>query len=346
MKVCVDCGLDKALDEFGNYSASPDGKARYCKSCAKVRRDGRSPKARVNVSTASLKSNVTRAAITDFIQPKELLATFAAVQMGAQDGESAPNFLFKGPSGSGKTESARDLAKRAGLPFFKVDAPAQVDPEAWFGTREVVDGDKGPVTKYNESLFATALQQPCVLLIDEVNRVSDAVRQILLPLFDDSRQVTNPLTGQVIHRHPLCFVFMTANVGIAFTGTYAIDPAFLTRALTTNFAYLDRETEMSILISRTGCDPMIANDLVAFAAVTRERAAQDEDFPPVSTRELLSAARLAARGLDVTIAVNQAIVNAASDEGAAESIRASLTYAWEGVRNPTTADVQFAQPGA
>lgn len=267
----------------------------------------------------------------DYIQSVEVLATWVAVQKIAKSGMAAPNLLFKGPSGSGKTEAARDLAKLSELPFFKVDASAMVDPEAWFGTREVVVEDGAPKTIYVKSAFVEALEQPCVLLIDEINRVADAVRNILIPLFDDSRQVTNPLTGQIVKRHPLCFVIMTGNVGIAFTGTYAIDPALLTRALTTNFAYLANDDEIAVVVARTGLARSQAQVLVRFAGDTRQKAATDEDFLPVSTREVLSAAFLVAQGLDMTTAVRQSVINSASEEGGAESQRAQLEYLWKGI---------------
>jgi nitric oxide reductase NorQ protein len=267
----------------------------------------------------------------DFIQSAEVLATWVAVQKIAKSGMHAPNLLFKGPSGSGKTESAKDLAKRSELPFYKVDASAMVDPEAWFGTREVVVEDGAPRTIYVQSGFVEALQRPCVLLIDEINRVADAVRNILIPLFDDSRQVTNPLTGQIVKRHPLCFVIMTGNVGIAFTGTFAIDPALLTRALTTNFAYLGAQDEVAVVVARTGIDERLAGTLVRFAGDTRQKSAKDEDFLPVSTREVLSAAFLVAQGLDMTTAVRQSVINSASEEGGAESQRAQLEYLWKGI---------------
>jgi MoxR-like ATPase len=267
----------------------------------------------------------------DFIQSAEVLATWVAVQKIAKSGLPAPNLLFKGPSGSGKTEAAKDLARRSELPFYKIDASAMVDPEAWFGTREVVVEDGAPRTVYIQSGFVEAIMKPCVLLIDEINRVADAVRNILIPLFDDSREVTNPLTGQTVKRHPLCFVVMTGNVGIAFTGTYAIDPALLTRALTTNFNYLGPDDETAVVAARTGISKTYAAILVRFAGDTRKKAATDDDFLPVSTREVLSAAFLVAQGLDMTTAVRQSVINSASEEGGAESQRAQLEYLWKGI---------------
>lgn len=351
-KLCPKCGLTQDAGAFNRNAANPDGLARECRSCAAVMRaarHGATAKAQFNAayprSAAEIAADatadlpVTKAArtsvLSDYRPSKELVATWAAVLLSAADGDPADNLLFVGPSGSGKTEAARYLAALSGLPFTKVDAPSMTDPEAWFGTREVVVEDGAPKTVFTESAFCTAVQNRGVLLIDEGNRVSDAIRGILLAFWDDTRTATNPLTGQPVMRHPECFIIMTGNVGLNFTGTYAIDPAFLTRALTTNFDYLDADAEIALAISRTGCDQDTASLFVRFADETRQRAKTTEDFPPISTREVLKACRLVGRGLDPNTAAHQVMINAASGEGGGESIRFSLEAIWTGIRNRT-----------
>lgn len=340
-KTCRKCGTAKDLADFSQKSSSVDGHSPVCKECTKARRLARKASAPAktiapvleakSVSTEGL-TNV----LTDYRPSKELVATWAAVLLSASDGNAADNLIFLGPSGSGKTEAVKYLGGLSGLPLYSVDASAMTDPESWFGTREVVAENGVPVTKYTPSDFVTALGQRCVLRIDEVNRVSDAVRNILLPLLDDQRSVTNPLTGERVVRHPQCFVIMTGNAGLMFTGTYAVDPALMTRALTTNFDYLEAAEETEVVISRTGVDRTDAELLVRFAGETRSRAKANEDFPPVSTREVLTAARLIVRGLDPNTAVHQAVINAADGNGGGESVRANLEMIWTGIRPAKT----------
>lgn len=337
-KTCVQCGLTKDHIDFTKKASSPDGLSRYCRNCQASRRATRRGSGRTHRASAPVIMNPIASAVPltaaadDFILATELISTWAAVQLLARRGVPAPNMLFVGPSGSGKTEAAKQLARLGQMDIVKVDAPAIVDPEAWFGTREVVVEDGAPKTVVVDSAFVSALTRKCVLLIDEVNRVSDATRQILLSLYDDSRAVTNPLTGQPVVRHPECYVIMTANIGLAFTGTYAMDPAFLTRSLTTHFRYLEAAEENKLVQSRTGCTPDVAAMFVRFANEARTRAASDEDFPPISTREVLKAAELTSVGLDVDTAAHQVIINSANDEGGAESVRAKLEYLWTGIR--------------
>lgn len=336
-KTCKTCGRDRPLFAFSVKSSRPDGREPTCRACyAERRAHVARPLAHVAVETdqPSARPEGLTTPATDYRPNREVVSTFAAIQMIARSGAIAPNMMFLGPSGSGKTEAARDLARRAGISFFKIDAPAMTDPEAWFGTREVIIEDGAPKTVVNESEFVTALGQQCILLIDEGNRVSDAIRGILLALWDDSRSTTNPLTGQTIRRHPECYIVMTGNIGLNFTGTYAVDPAFLTRAVTTRFGYLPSTEETVLAESRTGCAPEIAALFVRFASETRVRAAASEDFPPISTREVLTACALVAQGLDPNAAAHQVIINAAAADGGPESVQGQLEMIWAGIRAP------------
>ena len=127
---------------------------------------------------------------------------------------------------------------------------------------------------------------------------------------------------------------MTGNVGLAFTGTYAIDPALFTRALTTQFDYLNLADEQALAVSRTGCSTEHALLFARFAEETRQRAKREEDFPPVSTREVLKACELVSVGLDPDTAAHETIINAAPSEGGGDSIKAKLEMIWTGVRKP------------
>lgn len=268
-----------------------------------------------------------------YVPSVELIETWGAVSASAAAGRPAANLLFLGPKGCGKTEGADYLAGTVGLPFTKIDSASMTDPESWFGTREVVEGEHGSsITTYRPSAFVLALEQPGVILLDEINRANDWTRNVLLPVLDKTRRVTNPLTGDVIHRHPRCFIVMSGNRGLSFTGTYAIDPAFISRSLTVGFDYVDQVSEIQIAKDSTGCDDEIAALFVRFAAETRARAKMDPDFEPVSTREVMEACELVVRGASPDTAARVVVINAASPEGGAASVQSSLDTIWAGIR--------------
>lgn len=262
----------------------------------------------------------------------DLVSLWHSVVTAAAAGSHPQNLLFLGPSGSGKTDGAAYLAALIGLPFTKVDAASMTDSVDWFGTREVVSDGGASVTVYSPSAFVEAIQRPGVLLIDEVNRIRDEHRNVLLPLLDGTHRVTNPLTGDVVVKDPRCFVILSGNRGLQFTGTYAIDPALMTRALVVEFGYAVADWERQIAVEAGGCDEATADLLVRFANETRERAKADPDMSPVSTREVIAAARLIAGGLSADLAVKYTSINAASDEGGAASVRSTLEVIWAGVR--------------
>lgn len=261
-----------------------------------------------------------------------LIETWGAVTNAAAAGAQPFNLIFLGPSGCGKTEGAAFLAALVGLPFTKVDAASMTDPESWFGTREVIAEDGVSVTSYYPSNFVTAIESPGVLLIDEINRAKDGDRNVLLPLFDGTHQVTNPLTGEVVKKHPRCFVIMSGNRGLQFTGTYAVDPALMTRSLTVNFDYAAPVEETKIALQASGCDDVTADLFVRFADESRKKAKLDADFSPISTREVILASRMVACGLTADAAARFVVINAASPEGGAASVAASLENIWAAVR--------------
>lgn len=272
----------------------------------------------------------------EFVPQKDVLDTWAAVTQVAATGVHPFNLLFLGPSGSGKTECAMFLAAQAGLPFTKVDAAAMTDPESWFGTREIRAEDGVPVTDYRPSTFVLALEEPGVLLIDELNRVRDEHRNVLLPLLDGTHQVTNPLTGEAVVKHPQCFIIGTGNRGSQFTGTYAVDPALMTRMITLEFEYAPADVEERVLVQAAGVDPAVAQVLVRFGNDVRARSKEDPEVTPISTRELITTAKLVSAGLDIDTAAKVCIMNTANAEGGPESERGKLEMIWTGLRPAET----------
>lgn len=282
----------------------------------------------------------------EYIPAKDLVALWSAMTAGAAI-RPAGNMLFVGPSGSGKTDGARYLAALAGLEFTKIDAASMTDPESWFGNRDLTVNDDGvQVTTVTDSAFVTALQRPGFILIDEITRVRDEHRNVILPLIDHTREVMNPLTGKVVKRHPKCFIAMAGNVGIAFTGTSAVDPAFWTRARTVEFTYLEAEDEQRVLQAASGCDKDTAYVLVRFADETRIKARTDDEFRPVSTREIIEAGRDVHDGLNRDLAVKFNIINSTSSEGGNASIRTELEAIWAGVRITKAEPTPKTRPAA
>lgn len=350
-RTCV--GRERPPHEVPESGYTPSAWTRnwkYCKQCDKIyradrknqTRDAGTPPRTRRVVLPSFESIDFNAAedndsVTErdheYVPDPSLMSLWKTITSNTlANGVPPANLLFLGPSGSGKTDGAQYLAEKVNLPFTKVDAASMTDPESWFGTREIVVEEGVSVTRYNPSDFVKGLQAPGVVFIDEVNRVDDEHRNVILPITDGTGRVTNPLTGEIVVRHPHCFIIMAGNRGLQFTGISNIDPAFMTRAVVVEFDYLDQATESRVLTQATGVDEDYAGVLVKFAAETRMKARSDPDFSPISTRELIMAANLIAGGLDYDLAVKFVVLNGASGEGSSASMRSELEKIWAGVR--------------
>lgn len=334
---------------------------KYCKNCDRGYRSSRKDQAplavprrsrkvvlpsfdTIDFNSAEINESVTERD-HEYVPNPELMQLWKTVTgLTLQAGAPPANLLFLGPSGSGKTDGAQYLAEKVNLPFTKVDAASMTDPESWFGQREIVVEEGVSVTRYTPSAFATAIQEPGVVFIDEVNRVDDEHRNVLLPILDGTRRVTNPLTGEIIERHPHCFVVMAGNRGLQFTGISNIDPAFMTRSMVVEFDYLKPDREAEIAVQATGVDEAVANVLARFAQETRMKSQADPDFSPISTREVIAAARLVAGGLSHDLAVKFVILNGTSGEGGSASMRSELEKIWAGVRPLLTTAPVSASP--
>ncbi|RPJ64564.1 MAG: AAA family ATPase [Acidobacteria bacterium] len=228
-----------------------------------------------------------------------------------------------GPSGAGKTHAVHALAAAEGLDVVKYDASGVVEPGDWFGT-VVLDGN-GTRFVASDLLSAITLPGPRVLLIDEVNRANLRALNAMLPLLDGSGTITIPQTGKRERVNLQVQIVVTANIGSAFLATEPLDEAIRTRVgAWIEVDHLSEADEASLLADRVdGLEAYDAGTLARLGAAVRE-AAQNGQHPPVSTRQLLAAARFIAAGLDARLAVDAAVLNGYLAEGGASSERSKV----------------------
>lgn len=265
--------------------------------------------------------------------PSDILISAASVLTAR---EPYGNMMFLGPKGSGKTEAGtwvgmfvESLRKHA-MPVSKFDMASYTTPDAFGGDMSLTSENGSTVTRYTESDFVAAMKQPGVVLLDEFNRVTDSIRQVLLPLLDGAREFRNPVSHTIDKRHPQCLFVMTGNVGLEYTGTTAIDVAFTDRVPVIMFTYAQPDVEEGILTMRTGVAKPMAALLVRFATDIRAKAAIDGAWSPVSTRQLIDTADYISRGMTPDDAVLIRIVDTMSREGGYESVASKAWITWTG----------------
>lgn len=221
--------------------------------------------------------------------------------------------LLTGDAGTGKTSSARNYAATRKLPFVVIECTQQIDNSVTQG--RFVPAEDGTSVKWVYSQLATAIQQPSVVLFNELTRMSPKSSSLFLRLLAERELVIDPF-NEVIKVHPECIIIADANVGSAYSGTMRSDGALLDRFnIKLPFVY-DSDLEKNFL-------PYPA--LLAFATGIRKASELgEEDFTvPVSTR-LLQNFVMHATNFNWEFAVQRLLSNFPVESGEREAIKLRL----------------------
>lgn len=254
-------------------------------------------------------------------RPSPLLnAYLPVIRAGLRAGPGAEPLAIRlaGPTGSGKTEAAAWLADALGATLLTVDCSVVREPRDLLGS-VIYDGSR---TRWDDSPFAAGIQRGHgVVLLDELNRASEAVANALLPLLDRRGATIIQERGAPIVAGPGLVWLATTNIGAEYSGTYGLDRAIRDRfSRTIELAYLRPAEEADLLSERTGLDHARAVDLVQVASATRE--ADSRWTHALSTRALLAAASDLASGGPDTLAAT--VLAQYSGEGGTGSDRAAM----------------------
>jgi MoxR-like ATPase len=120
--------------------------------------------------------------------------------------------LMRGPTGVGKSFLAKQAAEDLGLPF--IDVRGSTMSEGDVGGYPDLEGMKknGIMTFCMPSWFIRACKEPCVVMLDELNRSLPGVQQSFFQLVLD-RELGNDEDGVPYRLHPGTRVFAAVNWG-------------------------------------------------------------------------------------------------------------------------------------
>ena len=239
------------------------------------------------------------------------------------------NVLITGPSGSGKSELAYIAAKGMNMPIAAFNFGAMQEPRTSLIGATHFDVHKGTFTKM--SRFAQAVSQPRgTILLDEISRDRGAsAHNIILTLLDRQGYMSldehedSPIIRKGEH---VCFL-ATANLGMEYTGTEALDKALRDRMdVVIDMEFPPKEYEVKIMMFR--CPGLRAGDasrLVDIAVRQREMTVNDGEFTEqISTRMLIAAGMRIGNGMKFEDAVQFCVVNQFTNEGGDASDRTKI----------------------
>lgn len=268
---------------------------------------------------------------------------------------------LRGPTGAGKTSVSEWLAanaliendegKKVPRPYFILDCPTIREPKDVFGFKDVereVQEDGEVVSKiiWRKSGFVHAIRTPhAVVVLDEATRIHPSAMNGLMPLLDHRRMVYIDELDETIEVAEGVIFFLTANIGIDYTGTWAWDKALENRIdYQLDVGYLPAEEEVKVLVAKTGIRAEFAEKMVQVANTVRKQVADESSNlqHAISLRQLLAAAELAVASKltnpgELLDALEFTVIPNYSAEGGTESDRAVVMEIARGIVAPNVA---------
>ena len=143
------------------------------------------------------------------------------------------NTLLLGPTGVGKTELVSNIAKDLGVPLTIFDMGTMTDPiMSLVGNHVIKMSDGATTSEFVKSRFSEVIQQPGIVMLDEISRAVVTSNNLLFPCLDFRRELPMEYcfeNTEPIKVHPQCVFIATANLGGQYTGTHKLDRALLDR---------------------------------------------------------------------------------------------------------------------
>lgn len=281
------------------------------------------------------KKKAERGAVTEidrdyfFIDPKNQAKSTTWMKL-RREMNVVMNMLVVGPSGCGKTELLQRLGREFDIPVYKVDCASITTPDRWVGHKELVVTERGQETQYIKSMLLQWLAAengfaPGIVLFDEINRLRADLLNTLIPVLDGSQKIWVPDLGIYSEVHPDTMIAATANLGVGYSGTHAMDIALQDRfGVVMEATFPPADEEVRVLMRRTGVDEAKAKVLVNIATQARLKADSGELSKYVSTRGLIDAGFWTAAGMKIVDAADATFVKKFSADGRADSERAKV----------------------
>jgi len=206
---------------------------------------------------------------------------------------------LKGHTGTGKTTMIEQIYGRLNIPVFRVNLDSDISRGDLVG-REVLTTDAAgkTITKFIDGVIPMAMQQPCCLLLDEIDASRPDLGFVLQRLTEGAGFMLLEDGGRTVEPHPYFRLAATANTngrgdetGL-YSGTRALGVALLNRFKPfIDVDYMTQSEEEALIADRVpGIPSDTAKRIASYASEHRKAFIASSVTLPNSPRDTIAMA--------------------------------------------------------
>ncbi len=216
--------------------------------------------------------------------------------------------MLKGPTGCGKTRFVEYMAWRLEKPLVTVACNEDMTASDLVG-RFLLDAAG---TRWQDGPLAVAARHGAICYLDEVVEARQDTTVVIHPLTDDRRVLPLEKKGELLRAHPDFQLVISYNPGYQSL-MKDLKQSTKQRFGALDFGYPVHEAEVEIVAHEAGVEAAVADKLVAIAERARNLKGHGLD-EGISTRMLVHAGELIARGVAPVAACRVALVRPITDD--------------------------------
>ncbi|MCC6347398.1 MAG: CbbQ/NirQ/NorQ/GpvN family protein [Nitrospirales bacterium] len=222
--------------------------------------------------------------------------------------ESRLPLMLKGPTGCGKTRFLSYMAHRMSMPLITVACHEDLTAGDLVG-RYLLDGAS---TRWQDGPLSLAVKHGGICYLDEVVEARKDTTVVIHPLTDDRRVLPIEKRGIILEAADSFMLAISYNPGYQ-TVLKDLKQSTKQRFITIEFDYPTAGLEEEIIIHESGIDRKAAGELRKIAEKFRALKGRGLD-EGVSTRLLIYAGTLIAKGVDPRRACTVSMIHPITDD--------------------------------
>jgi len=216
--------------------------------------------------------------------------------------------MLKGPTGCGKSRFVEHMAYKLGKPLITVACNEDMTASDLVG-RFLLDANG---TRWQDGPLTIAARIGAICYLDEVVEARQDTTVVIHPLTDHRRVLPLEKKGELVEAHPDFQIVISYNPGYQNL-MKDLKQSTKQRFGALDFDYPDAEVEAEIIAHETGVDKETAEKLVQIAQRARNLKGHGLD-EGISTRLLVYAGQLIAKGIDPNAACSMTLVRPITDD--------------------------------